>query len=403
MRDPRALLCVSLLLLGEVHTGGEENWQHGNDFKELPWYKQVHCHCTPVHPSMGADSAPTKAVTTPTTNTSRPTQKRHPPACLSDYKRNAVPPLAPKWLGKYSIVMTFEQKWATVLFCMGCIRPKVGPFSSGDTPHFFGNGYALMLGTRPETVAVANLRTNVMREVAAPGFAGKQFFGMFKGKKWVVLWEYGATIVILSVDGMQEERNSISGGNHHARRVEVGKNLTAVEMISDDEAVVVVTSEGGLVEVLCVDLKLCFESGKLVIRHRFQGFPHMGSQFFHMKKHKLIGTRHQRNSSNFQWVSLSPLHNTDVELHHSVNPMSKVDGNHFAEHDKDKGTLSVFSTDDFDQPVRIFHLNRMYCCENGFIVFWYERHLDLVDAVTGTWLLRQPLCQGIHRLSLGTS
>ncbi|KAH3742946.1 hypothetical protein Pelo_15649 [Pelomyxa schiedti] len=73
----------------------------------------------------------------------------------------------------------------------------------------------------------------------------------------------------------------------------------------------------------------------------------------------------------------------------------KVDYTHFAEEDPQNKTLSVFSTDDFGHhlaALRIFaSINGQFQCGNGLIALTQrEGYLDLVDAVTGTWLLRQP-------------
>ncbi|KAH3767321.1 hypothetical protein Pelo_803 [Pelomyxa schiedti] len=254
------------------------------------------------------------------------------------------------------------------------------------TAHWIGNGCAMFPAEQGDTITIANLRTHVVRNVAAPGFHAGGQFDMCKGRKWVVVWSVWFTIVILHMSALNDD----SWNGPISMSVALTNGLRTVEMISDDEAVLLPHADHN-VEVLCVDLKKSFELGSLVVTDRFRRFPLMGTMVFHSKMHKVILTKYEWHGTGIEWVSLQP----DCLL---------VDSTHFVEEDTPNMILNLFSTDDFTQPVRVFHLSDRFCCENGFIVLWSSGYLDLVDSITGSWLLRQPSSHfGISWVSLDTS
>ncbi|KAH3743700.1 hypothetical protein Pelo_14905 [Pelomyxa schiedti] len=151
---------------------------------------------------------------------------------------------------------------------------------------------------------------------------------------------------------------------------------------------------------LCVDLKRSYQSGQLAVTDSFDGSDSLRRMAFRSKSHKLIVPTKERRNNDGSWVlglmSLRPLKvlrtcSSDLLFH-------KVDSTHFAEEDRTNRTLSVFSTDDFETPVCIFALDGKFKCGNGFIALVHpdEGCVDLVDAVTGTWLLRQPFLPHTH-------
>ncbi|KAH3742950.1 hypothetical protein Pelo_15653 [Pelomyxa schiedti] len=215
-----------------------------------------------------------------------------------------------------------------------------------------------------------------------------------RGAKWAVIYHLfgeGAGRIAVRPLGLRDGAN---------RAVDVGRGVVCVEwvdMINANEAALS-TRTGGQYDakfhILCVDLEKSYQSGQLVVTDSFQGFRSLTHMVFQSKGHGLIVVLNERNKSNDgSWVvelrSLRPLkvlHTCSDFLFH------KVDNTHFAEEDSSRHTLSVFSTDDFETPVRIFTLNGKFKCGNGFIAFTQreERCFDLVDAVTGSWLLRLP-------------
>ncbi|KAH3742944.1 hypothetical protein Pelo_15647 [Pelomyxa schiedti] len=268
-----------------------------------------------------------------------------------------------------------------------------------------GNGCAVVQGSSDYALAIANLRTNEVMDVAeTPGFSVASGFHCSNCRKWMVLYNNEKSIVILLLSGLNNSEGEDGDCVNHqeiSRVVETERTVMWVDMIGENVAALV-TIECCDVEVWCIDLEVSFVSEKLAVTGKFQGFPTMEEKMvFHSKKHKVIVATQQLNQRGCQWRLMS-LQLPKV-LHQSGNPLYKVDHTHFAEHDKSRGTLSVFSTDDFDNPVRVFLLHGEFRLGNGFIVFWEEGYIDLVDTVTGAWLLCQPSSRLLQFLLINKS
>ncbi|KAH3765398.1 hypothetical protein Pelo_2734 [Pelomyxa schiedti] len=80
----------------------------------------------------------------------------------------------------------------------------------------------------------------------------------------------------------------------------------------------------------------------------------------------------------------------------------RIDSSHWLEAVSDDSnpsnvTLRLFSTEDLDNPIREFTYPdaAQVSCSNGFIVFLVRSkpfcHIDIVDALSGAWILRHPL------------
>ncbi|KAH3731562.1 hypothetical protein Pelo_17605 [Pelomyxa schiedti] len=118
------------------------------------------------------------------------------------------------------------------------------------------------------------------------------------------------------------------------------------------------------------------------------------SALYQSKQHGLIAqvmhlwwSSNQPPLNSFSFVSLQ---SHKVLYRSQPGQIYKLDNTHFAEIGTNYETLSVYSIDDFDHPVRVFLAPARFSCENGFILIEETSHIDLVDAVTGKWLLRQP-------------
>ncbi|KAH3760998.1 hypothetical protein Pelo_7159 [Pelomyxa schiedti] len=86
----------------------------------------------------------------------------------------------------------------------------------------------------------------------------------------------------------------------------------------------------------------------------------------------------------------------------------KIDATHFAElvrpsyqrwYDPHRHVTEclVFSTEDLAHPVRVFPgFNLNLCAANGCVAIQHKHYIDLCDAVTGIWLLRQPTLPPDH-------
>ncbi|KAH3744324.1 hypothetical protein Pelo_14297 [Pelomyxa schiedti] len=201
--------------------------------------------------------------------------------------------------------------------------------------------------------------------------------GGTKGRKWVVLYDRSGESGVVDVRGGYRWEG----------------------MISDDD-VCVWTVIGSM--VLFIDLAKTYASGQLVVR---QSFPSSEMEtvdpvVFPIKGHKLIFAGRdyiatwEDCSGHMRIWSLAVIHNYPKPSY-----AQKVDYTHVAEVGYThvtagrNRTISVFSIDDFEHPVRVFPDVGVGCLivENGFLVLVQKGCVDLVDAVTGSWLLRQPL------------
>ncbi|KAH3722674.1 hypothetical protein Pelo_18620 [Pelomyxa schiedti] len=161
-------------------------------------------------------------------------------------------------------------------------------------------------------------------------------------------------------------------------------------MINDDEAALVAPSPAveGKTDMVCVDLKTSFESHNLAVTQEFLGLSFTVEEVFHSKKHKVIAATWGCNTTgDCAWnlsLRVSSLESCECALrtvclcvrritqqppHHPVllhtsedhlpDNLAKVDNTHFACCNRRNHTLSVFSTDDFDHPLRVFPLSQL--------------------------------------------
>ncbi|KAH3742955.1 hypothetical protein Pelo_15658 [Pelomyxa schiedti] len=247
-----------------------------------------------------------------------------------------------------------------------------------------------------ELVDLAEVR--VVEEEVIGGDDVWRFPRVHRSRNWVVMYPavHGGRIAVWPVLELQPP--ALSGWVHSKVVVTVEGQTQWLDII-DDQVVLVTRTPSGNFQVLCVDLAKTYGSGQLVVADSFNGSKGFEEMVFTSKQHKLIVAMCGRNKSKkskdgggylLELRSLRPL----KVLHTCPDKcvLHKVDCTHFAEADRPNKTLSVFSTDDFETPVRVFPLNGHFQCGNGFIVFTQqeEGYFDIVDAVTGTWLLRQP-------------
>ncbi|KAH3742503.1 hypothetical protein Pelo_16105 [Pelomyxa schiedti] len=130
----------------------------------------------------------------------------------------------------------------------------------------------------------ANPGPGVTRAVAAPPppsllSLADTCVWVFGGRKWtVVSYPCLGYIVILN---MSELERDCCGG-------EIGRGVSKVCMINDDEAGVVSLQlpKCNKAEVWCVDLKASFESHRLVVTQKLE-LSHVG-YMFHSKEHRII-------------------------------------------------------------------------------------------------------------------
>ncbi|KAH3761926.1 hypothetical protein Pelo_6272 [Pelomyxa schiedti] len=159
-----------------------------------------------------------------------------------------------------------------------------------------------------------------------------------------------------------------------------GTTVVWVDMLDGDEAVlnVEVWNSQGVrqSEVWRVDLKMTYESKELVVtEQRVFGRQQLRKMALLSKDGTIVVAPFEKHWKS--WVAVN-----------SHRELRSCDSEPF------KRELDVFSTDDFDHPCRVFPLNphTRFQCGCGCVVLWdYSKHLDLCDAETGAWLLRQPL------------
>ncbi|KAH3742952.1 hypothetical protein Pelo_15655 [Pelomyxa schiedti] len=251
-----------------------------------------------------------------------------------------------------------------------CCSQKVGlPYM------WIGGGCAVH--TRRNVAELVDLTE--MRVVAEEAIGrcdeGWGFPRVHRSRNWVVMYPqvYGGRIAVWPV--LQLRPHALSGWVHNKVVVTVEGETQWLDIINDQ---VVLVTRKRTFQVLCVDLEKSYESGQLVVADSFHGYKGLEDMVFTSKEYKLIvamrGRKKSKKSEDDKCV------------------LRKVDCTHFAEANRIDKTLSVFSTDDFETPVRIFPLNGDFQCRNGFIALNQpeEECFDIVDAVTGTWLLRQP-------------
>ncbi|KAH3760448.1 calmodulin-dependent protein kinase [Pelomyxa schiedti] len=253
-----------------------------------------------------------------------------------------------------------------------------------------GNGGVVDITARHLTFT--NLRTGAVRYLGKiHQLSGKAVLQqVWQGRKWMVLlYNSLGYIVILRISGGLES-GCCGIGKEDVSVVDVGTKGFQLHLITEDEAAVIIVSG----TVLYVDLKASFETHRLVVTHTVSVLSAFTFHIFHSKKYGLLSYTPSGcdSSEHLQWT-LQSLQSLKV-LHMSEGFVYKVDHTHFAE--KSKGTLSIFSTDHFDHPLRVFQLSELFHCENGFVVFHCDARIDLVDAVTGTWLLCQPTAPSTH-------
>ncbi|KAH3742948.1 hypothetical protein Pelo_15651 [Pelomyxa schiedti] len=156
------------------------------------------------------------------------------------------------------------------------------------------------------------------------------------------------------------------------------------------------------------------ERGQLVVADSFSGFKSLEGMVFTSKQHKLIvPIRGRKKSKKSKDGGGYPLELRSLRPHKVLRTcpdkfvvLRKVDSTHFAEAGRfHHETLSVFSTADFESPVRLFPLNGDFQCGQGFLALMHQEEgcFDIVDAVTGTWLLRQPTLSHSSHLFLDIS
>ncbi|KAH3743553.1 hypothetical protein Pelo_15059 [Pelomyxa schiedti] len=215
-----------------------------------------------------------------------------------------------------------------------------------------------------------------------------------KGRKWVVMispFSWVRSIIVCPV-------------------LEVGRRVYSVlAMLDGDEAVVTVDGDLGDSELWCVDLNQSYESGKLVrtdsgIAIPVTSYDCVVPYIFRKKQgQKVIVEGANLGPCTVPRYALElpsalksrPPPRALLRRDDSQRLLWQVDNDHFAaKENNNHQELKIFSTDDCETPLRVFPvLNwRLFDCGNGFIVFQeYECScIDLVDAVTGTWILRQP-------------
>ncbi|KAH3732304.1 hypothetical protein Pelo_16868 [Pelomyxa schiedti] len=263
---------------------------------------------------------------------------------------------------------------------------------------------SLPVGAKSDISVVDPAEMAVVGEVVdgmGIGPHGDAFLQICKGSKWAVLYNLfghgdGGRIAVRPL-----------GLNAANRVVDVRGCIEWGDMVADNEAALLTrigdqspVASSAKFQVLCVDLEKSYQSGQLAVTDSFDGSDSLRRMAFRSKSHKLIVPTKERRNNDGSWVlglmSLRPLKvlrtcSSDLLFH-------KVDSTHFAEEDRTNRTLSVFSTDDFETPVCIFALDGKFKCGNGFIALVHpdEGCVDLVDAVTGTWLLRQPFLPHTH-------
>ncbi|KAH3742957.1 hypothetical protein Pelo_15660 [Pelomyxa schiedti] len=265
-------------------------------------------------------------------------------------------------------------------------------------PHMWiGGGCAVH--TRRNVAELVDLAEMRVVEEEVIGDDVWRFPGVHRSRNWVVMYPqvYGGRIAVWPL--LELQPHALSGWVHSKVVVTVEGRTQWVDII-DDQVVLVTRNPSGNCQVLCVDLEKSYESGQLVVADSFHGYKGLEDMVFTSKEYKLIvamrGGRKRKKSEGgiqpcraLELRSLRPL----KVLHTCPDKcfLRKVDGTHFAEADGINKTLSVYSTDDFETPARIFPLNGKFECGNGFIALIQdEGYFDIVDAVTGTWLLRQP-------------
>ncbi|KAH3760594.1 hypothetical protein Pelo_7573 [Pelomyxa schiedti] len=252
-----------------------------------------------------------------------------------------------------------------------------------------GVGCGLPIGARSNIEVVDPVEMTAVEEVVS-GNIPRGYLDVRKGRNWAVLcklFDYSAHTILIRPLGLL-----LHGGGGVTKGVYVTGEIQLVDMINDNEAALLIRIEDShrRFHMLCVDLEKSYDSGQLVVTDSVPAFGTIKGMVFHSKDHKLIVPMNERKKSDpgTPVVGLRSLRPLKV-LHTCSNwVIHKVDSTHFAEEDITNNTLSVFSTDEFERPVRIFTLDGEFKCGNGFIALMMQQEgcFDLVDAVTGTWL-----------------
>ncbi|KAH3767092.1 hypothetical protein Pelo_1041 [Pelomyxa schiedti] len=133
-----------------------------------------------------------------------------------------------------------------------------------------------------------------------------------------------------------------------------------VEMFGDDEAAVLAVTREGLRDLLCVDLNKTYQSGRLAVNEVRRGVGNLIKMVLHSSTNRLIVVEDTITNNHNVYQILSLHSNNHPQVLHSW-PSSgvschKFDSTHFGLWDSCLGTLEVFSTEDFDCPVRVFPL-----------------------------------------------
>ncbi|KAH3767728.1 voltage-gated ion channel superfamily [Pelomyxa schiedti] len=219
-----------------------------------------------------------------------------------------------------------------------------------------------------------------------------------RGRRWAIMYgqrHYGCNSFVLWP--VPEDGSCPQIAIIQVPEGKVMKWLDLLEERDEDEAVVTV-QEGRKAGAWCVDLKATYTTGQMVIKYRCRGYSkrNVRRMILLSPAGKLMmatgASPHEQQVSSVQYVFKSLDNRVTVCLCY-IKPR-KVDSWHFAEFDEVNRKLQVFSTAKIlSHSGRVFYVNQgsRFKCGCGCVALWEPGCVDLCDATTGRWLLRQPL------------
>ncbi|KAH3756367.1 hypothetical protein Pelo_11862 [Pelomyxa schiedti] len=211
-----------------------------------------------------------------------------------------------------------------------------------------------------------------------------------KNKRWVVM-------VSESVDPSGSIAIWPVGQLEKAREIDVTRFPLWLDLTDNmDEAAFLSKDQDGNYQELClIDLKNSYESSQLVITHTVRVSAPLRPMFLRSRTHKFIVSvfdAHNPTAAN-DVRSLYPQEEVLCDL--GTGTLHKLDTTHFAVADS-AGALSVFSTDDFEHPLRVFpsrcpDIPKRIQCARMLVAFQYDDEIFLLDALRGTLLWKQTI------------
>ncbi|KAH3758957.1 hypothetical protein Pelo_9174 [Pelomyxa schiedti] len=160
-----------------------------------------------------------------------------------------------------------------------------------------------------------------------------------------------------------------------------------------DEVAVCLNQVSGGALLLFVDIKESYSSGTLCIKERLQCF-RTTKKMLHSDTHRAIALMYHGKAASpltYDLRSLGP--NSHKVLRKCKSTPHKVDSRHFVEVTDCNHRLEVFSTEDLVHPCNVIHNETRigFQCGSGIIAFLEDDRFVIVDAVTGSLVLSQPV------------